>query len=181
MTDRPMDVKLNEAVDRRIKREDDFIDDIISQINLAIESLDECDPSNARSAIDLTKEQLSEIIFKLNDVTNMTKRTASVANIVKDHQLMRRPNALPQSPQTVQIPPPPQAQVQKIERPAPLPINTAVSQEQAFLPGKNGVPPLISLPTRRPPTPPSSPPSSKPVVKPGMGGRRTRRKRKTRR
>ena len=95
MTNRPMEVKLNEAVERRITREGEFIDEIISQINLAIESLDECDPSNARTAIDLTKEQLSEIIFKLNDVTNMTDRTASVANIVKDHQLMRRPNALP--------------------------------------------------------------------------------------
>ena len=161
MTDRPMDVKLNEAVERRIKREGDFIDEIISQINLAIESLDECDPSNARTAIDLTKEQLSEIIFKLNDVTNMTDRTASIANIVKDHQLMRRPNALPQSPQTVQPPPPPQTQVQQtqpasqIQRPALLPINPAQQ-------------PSRQLGTRT-------------MLAPIKGGRRTRRKGKSKR
>ena len=168
MTDRPMDVKLNEAVERRIKREGEFIDEIISQINLAIESLDECDPSNARTAIDLTKEQLSEIIFKLNDVTNMTDRTASIANIVKDHQLMRRPNALPLSA----VPSPPPSAL-----PMPLPPPSSVPMP----------PPAPTLPMTSPKTPLG------PIVNPGAvpsngrnqgltpgrrGGKRTRRFRK---
>ena len=102
MTDQPMEAKLKEAVDKRIDRENKFIEDIISQINTIILTLDECDPSNARTAIDLTQQQLSDIILKLDNVTNMTDRTASIANIVKDHQLMRRP--LPISPPASALP-----------------------------------------------------------------------------
>jgi hypothetical protein len=104
MTNRQMAVKLNEAVDRRIARENEFIEDIIAQINQAIVTLDECDPSNARTEIDLTQQQLSDIIFKLNDIKNMTDRTTSIANIVKDKQLMRRPVVSP-SPEALPTPP----------------------------------------------------------------------------
>ena len=113
MTNRTMEVKLNEAVDRRIANENKFIEDIIAQINQAIATLDECDPSNARTEIDLTQKQLMDIIFKLNDVTNMTDRTTSIANIVKDKQLMRRPvvspspDALPTPPTSLTAPVPP--------------------------------------------------------------------------
>jgi len=162
MEDRPMEAKLNKAVELRIKREGDFIDEIISQINLAIESLDEYDPSNARTAIDLTKEQLSDIIFKLNDVSNMTERTASIANIVKDKNLMRRPQTQVQTPPQTQVQTPP---------PAALPT-------QPQTPGLYG-----RRPAPLPSTPPPLPlvPQSHPLVKPRIGGRKTRRRRKTRR
>ena len=135
MSNRPMEEKLKEAVDRRITRENEFIEDLISQINKIILTLDECDPSNARTAIDLTQQQLSDIILKLDNVTNMTDRTASIVNIVKDNHLMRRP----QSPHTVQPPPPPQVPVQTTQpqsqlttqRPAPLPINPLQLQQPA--------------------------------------------------
>lgn len=155
MSDRPMEVKLNEAITRRIERENDFIEDLISQINQTILTLDECDPSNARTAIDLTQQQLTDIIFKLNDVTNMTDRTTSIANIVKDNHLMRRPQS-----QTVQ---PPQVPVQTTQpqaqltpqRPAPLPINPLQLQQTQ----------TRNLGTRT-------------KLEPLSGGRRTRRKRK---
>lgn len=139
MTDRPMEVKLNEAVNRRIERENEFIEDLISQINQIILTLDECDPSNARTAIDLTQQQLSEVIFKLNDVTNMTGRTASIANIVKDNHLMRRPAPLPPVPITSPaVAPPPAPSLKPLGsivnpgatpsngRNSPLPIRTIV-------------------------------------------------------
>lgn len=152
-----MDAVLNEAIDRRIIKEKDFIDDLISEINKIILTLDECDPSNARTAIDLTQQQLSDIILKLDNVTNMTDRTASIANIVKDNHLMRRP-------QTVQPPPPPQVPAQTTQpqsplttqRPAPLPINPLQLQQQAQ---------TRNLGTRT-------------KLAPLSGGRRTRRKRK---
>ena len=195
----PMDQQLINAVELRIDAEETFKKQIVFSLTKLIENLEECDPSNARTTLDLTQDQLRKIIIKLNDKSNIDSAASeTIANIVRDSQLLRRTKReapeISQAPQASQVQQAPQAsqvqqasqvpkvpQVSQIQRPAPLPINTAVSQEQAFLPGKNGVPPLISLPTRRPPTPPSSPPSSKPVVKPGMGGRRTRRKRKTRR
>lgn len=161
-----MEAQLNEAVEGRITKENAFIEAIIEQINTVILTLDECDPSNARTAIDLTQDQLSDIILKLDRVTNMTDKTASIANILRDNKLMRRPNALPPpqgQSQTVQPPPPPQTQVQQtqpasqIQRPAPLPINPAQAQQ-----------PSRQLGTRT-------------MLAPIKGGRRTRRKRKTRR
>jgi len=176
MTDRPMVAKLNEAVDKRIIDENAFIEDIITKINQIILTLEECDPMNARTDIDLTQQQLSDIILRLSSITNMTDRTASIANIVKDHQLMRRP-------QTVQ-PPPPQAQLQTLpqaqlqtsplqtqlkqsqsqiplsQRPAALPINPAQLQQQGQTARKLGTRTMLS---------------------PLKGGRRTKRRRKTRR
>ena len=132
MSDRPMEVKLNEAITRRIDRENDFIEDLISQINQIILTLDECDPSNARTAIDLTQQQLTDLIFKLNDVTNMTSRTASIANIVTDNHLMRRSAPLP--------PPAP------INSPAVAPLGSIVNPgatpsngvNQGLKPGRRG-------------------------------------------
>ena len=157
-----MEAKLNEAVTQRIHDEDAFIENIITEINKIILTLDECDPTNARTDIDLTQQQLSDIISRLSSVTNMTGRTASIANILRDNQLMRRPQTVqptppPQAPQIVQ-PPPQASQVSQIQRPAPLPINTLQVQQQ----------PARKLGVRT-------------MLDPIKGGRRTRRRRKTRR
>lgn len=137
MTNRPMEIKLNEAVDRRISRENDFITDLISKINEIIVSLDECDPSNARSAIDLTQDQLMQIIFKLNDVTNMTEKTASIANIVRDSQLMRRPAALPSPPPALPpaVPALPKPPLGPIVNPGAVPSN---GRNPGLTPGRRG-------------------------------------------
>ena len=133
MSDRPMEVKLNEAISRRIDRENNFIEDLISQINQIILTLDECDPSNARTAIDLTQQQLTDLIFKLNDVTNMTSRTASIANIVKDNHLMRRRAPLPQpAPITSPAVAPP---LGSIVNPGATPSNGV---NQGLKPGRRG-------------------------------------------
>ena len=170
MTER-MEAKLNEAVTQRIHDENAFIEDIITEINKIILTLDECDPTNARTDIDLTQQQLSDIILRLSTVTNMTDRKASIANILTDNQLMRRPQTVqppppPQAPQIVQPPPqasqvpraPQASQVSQIQRPAPLPINPLQVQQQ----------PTRKLGVRT-------------MLDPIKGGRRTRRRRKTRR
>ena len=102
VSEMPMEARLNKAIENRIIRENDFIKEIIAEINSIISSLDQYDPSNARTDIDLTQDQLREIVFKLNDYNNINlEKATSVANIVRDSHLLRSP----QSPQSVQPPP----------------------------------------------------------------------------
>jgi hypothetical protein len=164
MTNRQMAVKLNEAVDRRIARENEFIEDIIAQINQAIVTLDECDPSNARTEIDLTQKQLSDIIFKLNDIKNMTDRTTSIANIVKDKQLMRRPVV---SPSPDALPTPPTSLTAPVSPVPPLPVPPTQST--------TGVAKPKPEPSQNPAVRPLG---TRTMLAPIKGGRRTRRKRK---
>ena len=164
----PMERRLNQAIDRRIGTENDFVKEIVRQINAIIASLDQYDPANTRSAIDLTQDQLREIVFKLNDVTNInTEKAAGIANIVKDSHLLRTP----QSPQ----PQPPPSDL-------PTPPVSLTTQSPP-----SALPPQVA---QRPTTPltsivnPGGTPSNgqNMGLKPGRrGGRRTRRKGKSKR
>lgn len=157
----PMETRLNKAIDNRISRENAFIEEIIPLLNQAIASLDNYDPSTARSAIDLTQEQLREIVFKLNDVNNInTDKATSIANIVRDSHLLRTPQT-PQQPQVPQEAGPPQT----AQLPQAQPQPQAQPAQISPLPGKNNVPPL-------------APVKLTPGRRPGPGGRRTRRRRK---
>jgi len=164
----PMGQRLNTAIDRRIESENKFIEDLIAEMNKAILTLDQFDPANARSAIDLTQEQLREIVFKLNDVNNMTGRTTNISNIVKDNHLMRRPDG-PEPPAAAMPPTQPSA--------PPAQLGQAV-------PTLPPAPPGQAVPTL-PPAPQAKPQArnlgTRTRLDPISGGRRTRRKRKTRR
>ena len=168
----PMEKQLIDAVDLRIAAETTFKKQIVLSLTQLIDNLEECDPSNARTTLDLTQDQLRKIIIKLNDKSNIdSSASETIANIVRDSNLLRRS-------QTVQPPPLPQAQLptqpqlqttqspaQAIQRPAPLPINPAqVRQTQPQAQQQQARP----LGTRT-------------MLDPLAGGRRTKRKRKTRR
>lgn len=175
-----MGEQLMHAVDLRIAAEEEFKKQIVGQLKALIDKLAVCDPTNARTTLDLTQEELSKIIIKLNDKRNISSTEAStIANIVKDSNLLRRP--VVSSPDALQTPPSP-----------PSPSNLA----GPFAPGPNSLTsePLTSSKTLTPskPLPPinrtlsgtpvpvnrDQPTSVQQPVKTGPGGRRTRRKRK---
>ena len=153
--------QINSAVNVRLEAEETFKIQIVSQIKDLIRTLAECDPSNARTVLDLTQSQLGSIISRLNDNHIISTTEASkIANIVKENNLFRGPTAplplppsdLPMSPLTV---------------PSALP---AQPQTPVLTSGRR--PAMLSQ------TPPPLPlvPQSHPLVKPS-GGRRTRRRR----
>lgn len=101
----PMGEQLMHAVDLRIAAEEEFKKQIVGQLKALIETLAVCDPTNARTTLDLTQEELRKIIIKLNDNRNISSTEAStIANIVKDSNLLRRPVVSP-SPEALPTPP----------------------------------------------------------------------------
>ena len=167
--------QIDNAVDLRLVAEKTFKENIVSELKRLILTLAECDPSNARTVLDLTQQELGSIITKLNDnsVIN-TGEATKIANIVKENNLFRGPIISPSTPPlTVPSLPIPSSTV-----PVALPTQT---------PGLYGrrPPPLPPTPSRFPPPLPLVP-QSHPLVsqsdplKP-RGGRRTRRKGKSKR
>lgn len=163
VSEMPMEARLNKAIENRIIRENDFIKEIIAEINSIISSLDQYDPSNARTDIDLTQDQLREIVFKLNDYNNINlEKATSVANIVRDSHLLRSPqslqsvqppplmtqSALPMTPSAVTPPPAPATSLRNTANPGETP--------------SNGINAANTRPGNRP--------------RPGFGGRRTRKR-----
>jgi len=168
----PMEEQLIHAVDLRIEAEEEFKRQIVFSLKDLIQKLAECDPSNARTTLDLTQQQLAIIIAKLNDTRKISSTEAqTIANVVKENNLFRGPT-LPQAPPPSALPPPP----------ASLTTQSPPS----------ALPPTPLTPAQRPNT------SLKSIVNPGGntislqntalkagrvpgGGHRTRRRRKTRR
>jgi len=91
-----MDVaeQLNEAIQRRIARENAFKQEIKTKINAIIANLRSCDNGSASpevtSAINLTQEQLTDILKKINDHKEIDDSSSTnVANEVKNPLLRR--------------------------------------------------------------------------------------------
>ena len=153
--------QIDSAVDVRLEAEEEFKRQIVSQLKDLIMTLAECDPSNARTVLDLTQEELGSIITKLNNTNAITSaQAANIVNTVRESNLLRRPSApsLPSSTVPPALPTQPQTPGLYGRRPAPLPPTP--SQFPSPLP-------LV--------------PQSHPLVKPRFGGRRTRRKGKSKR
>ena len=92
-------IELNEAVDRRIKRETAFKEEIIAQIEAIIASLELCDPTNAASTLDLSQEQLRQVIEKLDNMDNISANESErIANTLKNRNLRRAPESTPAAP-----------------------------------------------------------------------------------
>jgi len=165
----PMEQQLTRAVELRIEAEEEFKKQIVFSLKDLIQKLAECDPSNARTTLDLTQDQLRKIIIKLNDKRNISSTEAqTIANVVKENNLFRGPT-LPQSPPPSALPTPPVS----LQSPPPSALPITPSAPSPFLPGPN------SLSLNPPSTPARNlPPGRRPT---GPGGRRTRRKGKTRR
>lgn len=174
------DRELNEAVDRRIKREMDFKEEIISKINAIISELEFCDPTNAASTLNLSQENLREIIGKLNDYDIISAdKSDSISDILKTKNLRRVPEVSPAV--TGNIPTAPARDLPAGRRPPPAetappagPLTLQQRKENWLNRGRNAVAGLQN------PNPPTLTPSVPQAVKPS-GGRRTKRKRKTRR
>jgi hypothetical protein len=99
--------ELNEAVDRRIKRETAFKEEIIAQIEAIIASLELCDPTNAASTLDLSQEQLRQVIEKLDNMENISaNESARIANTLKNRNLRRAPESTPAAPIAPAVAPP---------------------------------------------------------------------------
>jgi hypothetical protein len=187
-----MHEQLTRAVDLRIESEEEFKKQLVLSLRELIKTLAECDPSNARTTLDLTQDQLRKIILKLNDKHAISSTEAqTIANTLKESNLFRGPT-LPQAPPPSALPPPPAS----LTTPAPPP--SALPQPPASLQSPT-LPPLPPGPPALPPSPPAPPGSASTVppvpqaktparllgtrtrLDPISGGRRTRRKRKTRR
>ena len=154
--------QLLRAVDLRIQAEETFKKNIVSQIKKLILTLAECDPSNARTALDLTQDQLRQIIIKLNDNSIISEGKATeIANIVKENNLFRGPTPLPSPPSDL-----------------PMPTTSAPRDLSGVNPGKvtsSGIDAGRTFPGRTPQTPQNASTTAPPAI----GGRRTRRRRKT--
>ena len=158
--------QLIRAVDLRIQSEEMFKKNIVSELKRLILTLAECDPSNARTALDLTQDQLRQIIIKLNDNSIISEGEASkIANIVKENNLFRGPTPLPLPPSDLPVPPltaptsvPPKPPIGSITNPGAV-------QSSGINDGR-------TTPGRTPQTPRSAS-----TTGPGKGGRKTRRRR----
>jgi len=181
----PMEEQLKRAVELRIAAEEEFKKQIVFSLKDLIQKLAECDPSNARTTLDLTQKQLAIIIAKLNDTRNINSTEAeTIANIVKENNLFRGPT-LPQSPPPSALPPP-----ASLTPPPPSALPPPASLTPA--PPPSALPPPPASLTQKPTTPltsvnPGATPSNgqNPKLIPGrrpvVGGRRTRRKGKSKR
>lgn len=161
--------QLIRAVDLRIQSEETFKKNIVSELKRLILTLAECDPSNARTALDLTQEQLRQIIIKLNDNSVISEGQATnIANIVKENNLFRGPTSPLPSPPPSNLPVPPLTV-------PPTSLQSKPTLGSITNPGvvqSNGINDGRTTPGRTPQMPLSD---SKPG--PARGGSRTRRRR----
>ena len=180
--------ELNDAVDRRIAREMAFKEEIIAQINAIIAALELCDPTNAASTLDLSQEQLRQVIEKLDtmDVINASE-SARISNVLTTKNLRRGPDAAAAAPVApaaaaaapVAVPAP-KSYAAAVGTPAGTPAATGPTwlEKTKNVAGRVGnavVQTGVNLATATSPPPAGYVPPAK-----KSGGRRTRR-RKTRR
>jgi hypothetical protein len=93
------DTELNHAVDLRIAREEAFKKEIVAQIDVIATALEMCDPTNAASTLDLSQEQLRNIIEKLTNMDSINgAESARISNILKTKNLRRAPEVIPAAP-----------------------------------------------------------------------------------
>ena len=162
--------ELNEAVDRRIARETAFKEEIIAQIDAIISALEFCDPTNAASTLDLSQEQLRQVIEKLNTMDVISPaESARISDSLRTKNLRRGLEQVPAAPAAV---------------PAAVPAAPAVPTAPKSYAAAVATP-------RRPATPAPQPSFLDRVSAASMGttpqqmaqrrGGRTRRRRKTRR
>ena len=174
------DTELSDAVDRRIEREGYFKQEIIDKINSIISELAFCDPANAASTLNLSQDKLREIIGKLNDHDIISADSStSISDILNTKNLRRVPEV--STAVVTDLPPAPGRDLPAGRRPPPAetvpptgPRITAQQRANNWLNrGRNAVNGFQNI---NPPSPPAITQKA-----PGIGGRRTRRKRKTRR
>jgi hypothetical protein len=189
------DKELTDAVDGRIEREIIFKQEIIDQINLIISELAFCDPTNAASTLNVSQDKLREIIGKLNDYHVIDEdASASISNLLNTTNLRRVPEVAPALPVAPGVP-------------TAIPASPGSLPAPPTRPGRRpDTPPSATSATSPPAAPgtklremgtnllnrsrnaargfqnpnPAMPPVGIPQT-PGTGGRRTRRRRKTRR
>ena len=156
--------QLIRAVDLRIEAEKTFKINIVSELKRLILTLAECDPSNARTALDLTQKQLGSIITKLNDNSVISEGQATnIANIVKENNLFRGPTP---PPSDLPVPPLTSPPTSLPPKPPLGPItNPGAVQSSGINDGR-------TTPGRTPQMPRSAS-----TTGPARGGRRTRRRR----
>jgi len=174
--------RLNESVNARIAREEDFKREIMQQIDGIIRALAECPRTElspaAASTLDLSQEQLSEVLQKLNNLSNMdSTQVTSITDLVKNANLRRGPV-------------PSGSDLQDLTRPAaPAPAAPAPPVAPApVAPAPPAAPRSYASVAAKPaPKPPSlldrvaAASMGGPSPGPKRGGLRTRRRRKTRR
>lgn len=166
--------ELNAAVTRRIEKEIAFKEEIIREINAIIDQLAYCDPTNATSTLDLSQIQLREVIEKLNNTDDVFSPVESkrIADTLNGKNLRRGLEPVPAvAPAAV---------------PAAVPATAAKTYAQAVrripppaAPTGQGLLGRIGNAVTNLATATSPPPEG--YVPPKVGGRRTRRRRKTRR
>ena len=105
------DTELNHAVDLRIAREEAFKNEIVAQIDVIATALEMCDPTNAASTLNLSQAQLRNIIEKLTNMDSINgAESARISNILKTKNLRRAPAApaapgsLPAAPAAPAVP-----------------------------------------------------------------------------
>ena len=147
----PMYEELDKAVNARIEKENEFKGQIIEQIKLIISRLQECDPTNAESTLNLTVDQLRKIITKLTNTENIS--VGEVMNITKlltDSNLRRAPAAPAVAPAAPAAP-----------APAATPPAPANAPPAAPALGTSGVP--VKIQSNAQFTPGRSPPAAAPA------------------
>ena len=174
----PLYDQLLRLIDMRISAENEFKQMIIAEIKAIITNLAECDhtdPTNTASTLALTTDQLSNIIQKLNDNTNISSEEAKkIGEIVKNSNLRKGPAPAPESLPT------PSASMLAAPAPAAPPVPPAPPVPAALpVPAAPPVPPVPPVPTAPVPAAINKPlPPSRRPQPPVKGGRRTRKRRR---
>jgi hypothetical protein len=183
---------LNRAIEINKQNVEAFKKMIVDQLNFIIEHLQECDPTNASDALDLTIPQLTSVVAKLNDKRGLlTTDVESILAPLKAIQLRKAPdsatplsigpkrNSLSQ-PSTAPPPsalPQPPTSLQSPAAPSAPPVQ-AVPTLPSAPPGSGSTAPQAKSPLGSITSPGAVPSNGRnPGLTPGRrGGRRTRRK-----
>jgi hypothetical protein len=166
--------ELNAAVDKRIGEENRFKGEIIRQINIIIDQLEYCDPTNAASTLDLSQDQLRQVIERLNDTREIFGDSESIriADTLNGKNLRRGLDGAPPVPASV-APSAPTAPTYAAA------VTNGRRQAPAVAPAAPGIFGNILNAATNLATATSPPPAG--YVRPKRGGRKTRRRRQTRR
>ena len=151
----PMYEELDKAVNARIEKENEFKGQIIEQIKLIISRLQECDPTNAESTLNLTVDQLRKIIIKLNNTDNIsTGELMNITKLLTDSNLRRAATPAPAAPAVAPAAPAPAAPAVAPAAPAPAatPVPPAPPAAPAAPPVKSQLNP-VSRPLAAAPAP----------------------------
>jgi uncharacterized coiled-coil protein SlyX len=173
--------ELNAAVTRRIEKEIAFKEDIIRKINAIIDGLAYCDPTNAASTLDLSQNQLREVIEKLNNTDDIFGEGESrrIADTLNGRNLRRGLEPVPAVPGAIPSAVPAAVAAPGVPGTAAKTYAQAVRRVPPPAPAGQGLLGRIGDTFTNLATATSPPPAG--YVPPKRGGRKTRRRRKTRR